>query len=62
MIRVVLEVRSEDVIGVKETLADYCERFGDTRVRSVELVGRDQVSMTFDAQPWQEQQRKWRNG
>lgn len=38
MVRVVLEVDTEDVIGVKEAVAMAVERWGDVRVKEVTEV------------------------
>lgn len=35
MITIIVKVNSDDVIGVKETLAAYLERFGDCHVVEV---------------------------
>lgn len=41
MLRIVLMVDSDDMIGVKETLKEYCERFGDVTVIKGERVDRE---------------------
>lgn len=38
MLKIVLQVDSDNIIGVKETLKAYCEKFHDTKVVSVEKV------------------------
>lgn len=45
MLQIVINVDTYDVIGVKETLAEYLEKFGDVRVVSVESI----ASQTFMA-------------
>lgn len=38
MLKITLLVDSDNIIGVKETLNEYCEKFGDVIVINVEEI------------------------
>lgn len=38
MLKITLQVDSDNIFGVKETLKEYCEKFGDVTVTNVEEV------------------------
>lgn len=38
MLKITLLIDSDNIIGVKETLNEYCEKFGDVTVTNVEEV------------------------
>lgn len=46
MIKLTILVDSSDIIGVKETLAEYFEKFGDVRVVEVKETGGDVFEQT----------------
>ena len=45
MVLVTLQVDTDDIIGVKETLAMYMERFDDVCILDVWEVGPDQMRL-----------------
>lgn len=38
MLKITLQVDSDNIIGVKETLNEYCEKFGDVTVTDVKEI------------------------
>ena len=45
MIKIILTVDSDNIIGIKETLAEYLEKYGDTQVIEVSQIA-EQTRLT----------------
>ena len=45
-VKITISVDSDNIIGVKETLVEYFEKFGDVRIVDVKEIGGEPVEQT----------------